>query len=315
MWLKQFKAVVGNAVGVVIGDPFFLILHITALLLLALLAAIPGFTYGEHIKLLRDQCQALIFMIGCLTIIFGFIRSLTDDLRRGTGSILMSRPLGALSLISGKWAGVIISTMVLQLSLLVSYLWISEISFDAEFLNTKSLIHYLLIIAISLALSALRHYLFGGSYALHANLILSGFISFFFIIRVISRGPSFFDWYGCQSGIILFFGLVAFSAILLPVVIIVDSAMVLSIGLAIFFFGLISEYFLTLIFSSGSLSTIFRSIIPNWQYYWVADRLGEGHSIPISYFMACGLQSTCIIVIYMILAMVLYKRTEIDTKA
>ena len=315
MWMRQFKAVMGNAAKVVIGDPFFLILHLTGLLLLALLAAIPGFTYGEHMKLLRDQAQALIFLIGCLAVAFGFIRSITDDLRRGAGSTLMSRPLGIVCLISGKWTGVVVSVLVMQISLVVGYLWISEIAFDAEFLNANSMILYLFAVVIALGLSALRHYLFGGSYAFHANLILSGVMLCVLTTRVFLKGYTYFDWYGCESGIILFLGLVAFSGILLPVAIIVDSAMVLGIGVAIFFFGLVSEYIITQVFNSGVLNTGLRSIIPNWQYYWVADRLGEGHTVPLGYVTSCGIQSVGIVLVYLVIAVVLYERMEVDAKA
>ena len=236
MWLKQFIAITINSTRVVIGDAFFLVLHVTALLLIALLAAIPGFTYGEHLRLLRDQCQALLFMIGCLTITFGLIRTLTDDLRRGTGSILMSRPLGAFCLISGKWAGVIMTLLILKISLVTSYLWISEVAYDAEFLNISSMVFYLSTIAIALGFSAIRHYLFGGSYVYFTNFFLAALIIILFATRVIIRGPSFFDWHGAQSGIILFFGQIAFSSFLLPVAILADSVVVLGVAIVIFFF-------------------------------------------------------------------------------
>ena len=314
MWLKQFIAVVNNSVRVVVGDAFFLVLHLSALLLIALLAAIPGFTYGEHIRLLRDQCQALIFMVGCLTITYGFIRVFTNDLRVGTGSILMSRPIGSFCVISGKWTGVLISVLILGISLLVSYLWASEIAYDAGFLNTSSMILFLSSVVVALGLSALRHYLFGGSYVLSANFILTNFIIFFFISRVITKGQSYFDWHGCQSGIILFFGLMAFSAFLLPVAILIDSVVVLGIAVLVFFFGLISEHFVSVIFDPGAANMILRSILPNWQYYWVADRIGEGHTIPLGYFIACVTQAICLVGVCMMIAVIVYENKEVDNR-
>ncbi len=62
--VRQCWAVIGNTVRITVGDPFFLVLHLSVTTLTALLGAIPGFTYGEHIRLLRDQCLALQFLVG-----------------------------------------------------------------------------------------------------------------------------------------------------------------------------------------------------------------------------------------------------------
>ena len=315
MWFKQYIVIVINSVRVVVGDAFFLVLHLTALLMVALLAAIPGFTYGEHIRLLRDQCQALIFMVACLTITFGFIRVLTDDFRRGTGSILMSRPVGAFCLISGKWTGVILSVVIMMVSLSVSYLWMSEVSYDVEVLNMGSMIFYLATIVIALGISALRHYLFGGSYGFSANVVLAALLVVVFLTRVLTKGHNYFDWHGCQSSIILFFGLMAFSAFLLPVAIVFDSVMVLIFAVIIFLFGLVSEYFVTMVFSSGVANIISKFLLPNWQYYWIADRIGDGQPIPLGYLTSCSAQAVCLSIVCMIIAVFIYESKEVETHA
>ena len=76
-WIKQTWAIFKNALKLILNDPFSLILHLSLLLLFLLLSAIPGFTYGEHMKLLRDQCHSLLFLMGCLIVTFSMIRILT----------------------------------------------------------------------------------------------------------------------------------------------------------------------------------------------------------------------------------------------
>ncbi len=312
MWLRQYRAIVRNSFIVTLGDPFYLILHLTALFLIALLGCVPGFTYGEHMQLYRDQCQALIFIIGCLGITFGIIRAVTDDLRRGAGSILLSRPIGPTCLIFGKWSGVFISIVLLHISELSGYLWISEVTSNSDFLNLPSLILYLSIIIAALLVSAGRHFLFNGSYVFYANIILSCLLVLGIIIKVVIQGNNHFDWLGLQSGAVLLFGIIVFSSLILPVAVAADSVMVLGIGIIVFFFGLISEYLINIILLNKSLSLLGKAIVPNWQIFWVSDRLGEGLSIPIDFYGTCAIQAFAFLCIYVIIATILYERMEIQ---
>ncbi len=262
-------------------------------------------------KLLRDQSQALLFLIGCLGIIFGYIRVITDDIRRGAGPILMSRPIGSFCLIAGKWAGIASSIILLHVSGLVSYLLVSEISYDSDFLNTSCLVLYFATIGAGLMLSGIRHYVLRGSYVFYANLILVSLLCLLLLVRVSSSGSDFFDWRGIESGIMIAGGILAFSAVLLPVAVIADSAVVLTIGIIVFLFGLISEYLISTSLGPGIVTNVIKSILPNWQYYWVADRLVDNQHVPLGYFGICGIQSFAFVIMFIIIATVLYDRLEI----
>lgn len=313
MWLRQLKAVVGNAVKVTLGDPFCLVLHLTGLALMCLLAAIPGFTFGEHTKLLRDQCLSLIFMLGSLIVVFGFIRVLTDDIRRGAGAILGSRPIAGFCIVAGKWLGVFGTVLIVHGSFLAAYLWTSEIAGDGQFLNTGSLLNYLAVIVIAIVLVAIQHYLLGGAYVFRANICLAILVVAAFGVRVAIYGPSQFDWPGVQSGVMLAFGLIAFSAFLLPVAILLDSAMVLSMGIVLFFFGLMSNFLVAQLSLTKMLTTTLQVILPNWQIYWVVDRISEGKNVPIGYFIATGVQAILLLVVALIAGTIVYDRMEMKS--
>jgi hypothetical protein len=312
MFLRQFRAVTINAFTITAGDPFYLILQLSALMLIALLGSLPGFTYGEHMRLYRDQCQALIFMISCLGITFGYIRTITDDLRRGAGSILLSRPIGANCLIFGKWAGVMCAIFLLHFSQMTAYLWISEVTFSPEYLQISSLMLYSAVIVGALGIGALRHYFFGGSFVFYTSLVLNVLMFLCLISRILMKGSAFFDWPGLESGLILIFGVIVFSSILLPVSVVSDAPLVLSLGIVVFFFGLISEYIINVAIHHELLVGICKSVVPNWQLFWVADKLGNGQHIPLTYYKACCIQSLLFTILCVIIATVLYDRMEIQ---
>ena len=159
MWFKQFKAVASNAFKVCSGDPFFLVINLTVLSLMALAASMPSLGESEQLRLIRDQTHSIIFICGALAAAFGLIRVVCDDLRRGAGSILMSRPLSAAILLGGKLFGVLLCVGLLVLTASCGYLWVSEITFIYGELNISSLVYYSLAIIAALLDGAGRQYL------------------------------------------------------------------------------------------------------------------------------------------------------------
>jgi hypothetical protein len=295
---KQLKAVFRNALLVTVSDPFYLVLHLAALLLLALLGAIPGFTYGEHVRLLRDQSHALLFMIGCLGVTFALIRVVTDDIRRGAGPELRSRPVGPAVLLLGKWLGVCTAMIALYASALVGYLWISEVAFHQEHLNGASLAMFLGFIVGGMALAGWRHYAFGGSFPLAANLVLGAVVVGGCGLRMLLGDSAHFDFPGLQCGIMLMLAMLA------------DSAIVLTAGVIVFFFGLISDYLVTSTLS-GAAGGLVKAVLPNWQLFWVADRIAEGANVPLGYLPSCLLQVGLMLTLCLIPASILYERREV----
>lgn len=309
--VKQLKAVFRNALLVSASDPFFLVLHLAALLLLALLAAIPGFTYGEHIRLLRDQSHSLLFIIGCLGVTFGLIRVVTDDIRRGAGPELRSRPVGASILLLGKWLGVCVAMVALYGSGLTAYLWVSEVGFHQEFLNRGSLTMYLCFVFAGLALAGWRHFAFGGSFPLAANIVLAVAVIVGCGLRMVLGDSGHFDFVGLQCGVMLIMAMLIFAAIMLPIAVLADSAIVLVGGVLVFFFGLISDYLVTSTLSDGAIGGMVKAVLPNWQLFWVADRIADGANVPLGYLPPCLLQVVLMLLLCLIPASMLYERLEV----
>jgi hypothetical protein len=308
---KPFRTVAANAATVTLSDPFFVVLHITTLLCIALLAALPGFTYGEHIRLLRDQVQALLFMMGCLAVTFGLIRTVTDDFRRGAGPVLISRPISSLALVVGKWCGVAMALLILLTTGVLAYLWMSEAAASAEFLNSTSMTMYLLTVTGAVAVAGARHYVARSSFGMEANMTLLVLVVLMFGVRVVAGGYSNFDWIGVQSGVLLGLGVLAFSAVMLPICFMLDSAMVLVMGLVVFFGGLLSSYLIKTVAGVELLSQAIRAVTPNWQVYWVSDRLAAGDGVPISYFGTCTVHALGTFLLFAILASLIVDRMEV----
>ena len=314
MWPKQFKAIYKNAFKVCASDPFYLVISLASVILMVLAASMPSLGEEEHLRLVRDQTHSILFICGALAGAFGLIRVVTDDLRRGAGSILMSRPINPAILMAGKLFGVLICVGVLFLTGSFAYLWVSEIAKNNEELDTLSLILYLVAIILSVVAGAIRQYLFGSNFSLCSSLSLCALMLIGVGIRLTITETRWFDFQGLQSILLLFLAVASFCATVQVVAVLADSAMVLGTAIILFFFGLISSY-LTTKFLGGDFGQLISSILPNWQNYWILEALGQGEKIPLQYFLQITFQTAIYVGMYTVISTALFERTEIKGNA
>ena len=92
----------------------------------------------------------------------------------------------------------------------------------------------------------------------------------------------------------------------------VDFISNLLICLAIFLVGLVSQYFLTQWFGVDSLiGGLLGSLLPNWQFFWMADALTNGAQIPVAYLAWSVVYVLLHIVGWTLWAMFLFQDNEL----
>jgi hypothetical protein len=309
MLFKQFKAVFNNSFSVCAGDPFFLVINLSMLVFMVLAASMPSLGPSESLRLIRDQTHSIIFISGVLVSLFGLIRVVTDDIRRGAGSILMSRPISGAVLLSGKLAGVLGCSALLFLSGAMAYLWVTEINYYEE-MNLTSLFMFIGAVVLALVAGVARQYMFGSNFSKYTCGALAVLLSLGVAFRYASGVKGQFDIQGLSSLVLLFMAVVAFASVVLIISIIADSAMVLAGGIVVFFTGLLAEYFFGTVLG-GNLGNVLVSILPNWQTFWVLEKLGIGETVSLAYCLQCATHSILQSIFCLVLAVILFDRIEI----
>ena len=307
MFSKQFKAVFKNSFTVCAGDPFFLVINLSMVALMLVASAMPSIG-NESLRLIRDQTHSIIFICGALAGTMGLIRVITDDIRRGAGAILMSRPVSGTVLISGKLCGVLACVGIMFISGSSAYLWITEIHFEEE-INLTSTIVFVVAVLFALGLGAARQYMFGSNFSKYTSCALAVCLVFGVCFRYMAGVKSQFDFNGLNSLFLLYLAIISFASVITVLAVIADSAMVLTGAIIVFFFGLISEYLLTK--SLGSVGEVISSIIPNWQNFWILEQLGIGKAVPTNYYFTCAAQSLLTAGFFITLAILFFERAEI----
>ncbi|NQZ56629.1 MAG: hypothetical protein HRT88_04060 [Lentisphaeraceae bacterium] len=310
MWFKQFKAVFKNSFKVCSGDAFFLVINLSLIVMMLLAASMPSLGESEHLRLIRDQTHSLTFICGALAVSFGLIRVVCDDLRRGAGAILMSRPLSGSVLLSGKLFGVIACCGLLLITASSSYLWISEIAHHNESLEITSLYCFVIAAMAALIIGAGRQYLYGNNFSQVSSISLCLSMTLGLALRCCFADLQDFDFAGLQSLLLIFMALVVFASIILVIAVIADAPLVLGSSIILFFFGLLSEYLFGKVIG-GNAGEALLAILPNWQMFWVLETLGVGRTIPMSYYFQCFIQAGLFAGCYLIISVILFERIEI----
>ncbi|MDD7985759.1 hypothetical protein PQO01_12435 [Lentisphaera marina] len=310
--LKQIKSVTFNSAKNAASDPFYLVLQIGSLLVMLVLACLPSLSEASHVRFVRDQCLSFVFIAGCLGVVFSTIKTVTDDIQRGAGDIMMSRPISANTFLLGKLCGLIFSQFLFFISLSAAYLWISEIVHYSADILYSSLALYVIAVIAGPAIGAFRQAFFNKSFPFFTSLAIPAAMVIGLILRLVFGYPGDMDFLGLQALLLLFFATLAFSGILLPSAVRFDTPIVLLSGALIFFLGLFSAYAIESIIPYEKLKTLSLSVVPNWQNYWILDHLALKGKINIQYILSCLSQSLLLCGLYLCLAIGIFEKREIN---
>ncbi len=323
-WIRQYLAITRNAFVVCLSDPVYLVLLLSTLVLMAFFASLPSYNFGDELRLVRDQSLALIFAGGCVVGVIGVATVIIRDLRQGTISVLMSRPVSGMSFVFGKWTGIAGGLLLYHVTLTVAALWATRIisgGHDQE-LDGVALGIYAGAILLALGAVALKHWFSGGWYVWQASLaVCAGFFIGFLIVNFIGEhGLQPFgrnvDWAMLQGCLLLLMAELIFAGLLMPFAVRLDMVTVMAIGIACFFLGLLSPFALQLIFGGGTLNAIFSGLVPNWQAFWIADLLAEreGELVLTAGFVLSALVHTLVYAgACLLVATLLFNRREFSS--
>ncbi len=318
-WFRQVFAIAKNSFAVVVGDPVTLITHLFIVLGALAIASLPGFSLGGQLKSVWNQALGLSFLAGCLLASVGAAKLVSEDIRKGMTPTIMSRPVSTSALLGGKWLGLVVAEAMLFLSAAVVCLWASRLVKIEHMVEVLGLWVYLGTVAAALLATAAMHYIRGGNYVWQANIALSAFLILAFLglntvgyegAKQVSYGSTV-AWNVAPSYLYLFMATTIFSAIICALAVEMDVASVLACAAIVFFAGLFSGYFLTLLFPADTVKAIFAVVIPDWQIYWTTEMTGK--SVLATGFMApravnAALQS----ILFLAVGTTLFEKREIS---
>jgi len=117
-----------------IRQPIFLVLLVAGCLLMLLFPFVPYFTFGEDLKMLKDEGLATMLLLGMLLALLTASNTIAEDIEHRTAITLLSKPINRRQFIVGKFLGIVLAVAVLFLilSLLFCLMVYYKVGYDAR---------------------------------------------------------------------------------------------------------------------------------------------------------------------------------------
>lgn len=313
-----FYHVARNTFRECLREPIYYVLLVTAVFLIGLFPSLALFVFYEQIKLVVDSSMATTLVFGLLAAVLCASNTISRETRDGTMLMLLSKPVPRWMFVVAKIVGVLAALTVFVLICNIACLIALRVAVDQFRLDFLTLYIYYGLMALAGVFGAWRNYfsrkLFASS-AVMAMLVL--FLLQALQIQFLPYGDSS---YGELTRLklevipaltLLFFAVWTMGAITVVLATRLDMVPTLIIGSAIFFLGLVSDYLVGR-YAPGSMSfKLLYAIIPNWQFFWLADALASQRAIPISYILLAFAYVLMYITICAVIASRLFRDREI----
>ena len=292
----------GNTFKESVREPIYGVLLLLSVLLIGHYPAASLFVFSEQIKLVVDSSMATTLTFGLFISIFAASHTVSREMRNGTVLLLMSKPVARWTFVMAKILGIAAASLVFVFITSIASIIAIYVAADQFHQNHTAYYLYLLAIAGSCVAGGLMNFFKGTSFTSAITLVLSILMPVFALICIVTQSePTISIANYSNALILLFFAVAAMSTITVVFATRLNLVSNLCVCTLIFFLGLVSGYLFNRETGSSMLDMIYGvlyAILPNWQFFWVADALSVNRAIPFPYVLQAGLY----VILYMILS-------------
>ena len=303
--MRQVVFIAANTFRELLRQPFFLLLTTASALFTVFLACVPYFGFGDDPKMVKDMALAVLLLSGLLLSVLCASSTVAQEIRHGTALTVLSKPVGRLTFLLGKYVGLAWAVMLFGYTVMVAVLLASRMAFDAYgSADLQSFGIYCGAIAMAYLLGGFGNFFLRRQFVADAVVLTAAmttlalvFIDRFTTLELAFGGNAKVDWRLIPAGALVVFALWMIAALALASSTRLDTIPTLAICTAFFLVGLVSDYFFGAPASKGALwAQIAYAVVPNWQQFWAADALGGDKTVPWSYVLeAAGYLGTYLV--------------------
>ncbi len=285
--IRQLFTLARNGYLEILRQPVFLILLLASVAVVGTMPMLSLFAFGEEQRLVNDSALALMFLTGVIAAGYHASSTLSGEIRRGTALVVLAKPVGRLTFLLGKFAGLTAALGVLFLGNLFGG-WLAGRATLGSFQIDLPVIGALYLgILVALALAGGSNFLFRRPFCSDAALLVPALLLVMVILVRVAhpapRGEAVVDPLLVRAYVLIFPGLAALAALALAVSTRFDVTPTMAICTVALLVGLMADYWFGRRSGSSWLAAAGYAVVPNWQQFWAADALGGGGRLPWSY--------------------------------
>ena len=306
-----------------IRQPIHAVLVCVALLALLLNVNIAGYTLEDDNKLLVDLGLSTLFLAGLLLAAFTATSVLAREIENKTVLTVVSKPVPRPLVVLGKFLGVTgaiaMAYWLLAVVFLLTVRHRVQSSVRAEDIFDGPVVTFgLLAILLTFLISGLANYFYRWQFPSTFSVVAAVAATVAWgLVSCISR-----TW-RLQSPMVDFNPQLAIGLVMVFEAIIVLTAVAIAastrlgqistllVCIGVFLIGLVGEYFLSLVSADRGWLRPLAAVVPNLQFFWPADALTQGHTIPVEYLGSVTAYAACLIGGILCLAVILFQERDV----
>ena len=248
--MRQYRTIAFNAFMELLRQPVFLLLMTSSSVFAVFLASTPYFGFGDDPKLVKDSVLATLLLVGLFGAVISASSSVANEIRTGTALAVLSKPVGRVVFLLGKYTGLASTLLVLTYVNLVSALVASKISFTAYGeANKTAFFIFTGSIALAYLVAGFTNYFLNRTFTSDAVTFVVVFTTIaFVIITNMEKNGSMFeehidvDWRLIPAGLLILCAFLVLAGLALVCSTRLEIIPTLTICSLLFLMGLMSDY-------------------------------------------------------------------------
>ena len=302
--IRQFLTMAGLTAVEAGRQPICLLLTTTCVVLTSLVPLLNMHDFGEDGQLARDSGLAFHFVLGLFIAGYAACSSLAAEMKSGTASAVLSKPVSRGAFFLAKFTGV--AAVVVAFSACAGLATLLSERVAERFYFTPRLTGYITDwqTGTLLVLSPVAAYLAAGGInystkrpfgSIAFGLVFVGLLGVALVAGFFDRTGSYapfnldVQWRILPASLLVTLALIVLSAVALTLSTRLSTVPTLTFCGAILVAGLTSDYLLGQRAQASRLAGVLYRLLPNWQHFWLSDALSHGGVIPWSYVGSAAL--------------------------
>jgi len=296
--IRKVWLIASNTFVETLRQPVFCLIVFIAGYLIAFSPCFTMFTLLENVKLVQDMGLASIFLAGLTLAVFSAYNVISQEIEKRTVLTLMSKPVGRVEFILGKYlgiAGALAIGLYLLLALLVLTVRIGVPEAAYTKLDRVALWIEMVAILVTVVLGISANYFFDKPFT--SSTMLYGAVVF--TVCLVTAG--FLDKNGqpqtffanmsvptVVAGVLLLMGVLVLAAAAVAVATRANFGITLVVCALVFLLGLMSDYLFGRHAGTSVVARVVYALVPNLQVFWVTDAVTSNRPIPFGYVCKVG---------------------------
>lgn len=318
--MNAFLSIAWNSFRELLRQPAYLALLSGTLAVIGLLANVSYFGFGEEPRLVKTSALSLLLLAGFVNAILSASSSVAQEVRSGTALSLLAKPVGRSRFLLAKFFALAAALAVQTYVGLLAALLASRMAFDAYgSWDWLAIGLFFGGIALAYLVGAATNYFAHRPFLADASLALVGSMTLAFVlINFLARDGATqafganVDWRLIPAGVLVWLALLLLAALAIACNTRLTLMPTLMICSGLFGLGMLSDYLFSNAARGGSwLATALHTALPNWQLFWMADRLGGEDVIPWNYVTRAFGYTAAYLTLTLSLALMLFEDRDL----